>query len=70
MTNIDVKTVGELFKPASPINEHQQKLGQTLPGGLSGQAVVPVDVVVLHRVSRRASIVKRNSGADRRPSRK
>jgi hypothetical protein len=32
MTNIDVKTVGELFKSVRPTEEHRQKFGQTLPG--------------------------------------
>lgn len=48
MTNIDVKTVGELFKSVGPTEEHRQKFGQTLPGSLLGQAVVAVGLLVLY----------------------
>jgi hypothetical protein len=39
MTNIDVKTVGELFKSVGPTEEHREKFGQMLPGNLVARAV-------------------------------
>ena len=48
MTNIDVKTVGALFKSVGPTEEHRQKFGQPLPGSLLARAVVVVGLVVLY----------------------
>ena len=49
MTNIDVKTVGELFESVGPTEEHRQKLGQTLRGSLLGQAVAAAYLVECSR---------------------
>lgn len=48
MTDIDVKTVGELLRSVGPTEEHRQKFGQTFPGSLLGQAVVAVGLGVLY----------------------
>ena len=48
MTNIDVKTVGELFEFVGPTGEYRQKFSQTLSGSLLGQAVRAASLLVLH----------------------
>jgi hypothetical protein len=50
MTNVDVKTVGELFKFVGPAEEHRDKFTQTLPGSLLDKAVVSVCWVAFCRL--------------------
>jgi hypothetical protein len=46
MTNIDVKTVGELSKFVGPTEEYRQEFGQPPSGSLLARAVVSVAVAV------------------------
>ena len=64
MTNIGVKTVGELFESVGPTEDHRQKFGQTLRGSLLGQAVAAAYLVECSR----AALLKTKGLSIRRPA--